>query len=436
MAEFLRIIIDLPASGLWNMAVDQALLEQAAVPTLRLYQWAPPAVSVGRSHWPPPHQLFLRAEQRGYHLVRRLTGGGTILHDDELTYALVAPAARLPQGVAAAFAFLTAAVRDALKQLGLDTQLAKGDRLNHPLCFAQQASGEVTWRGRKLIGSAQARRRGWLLQHGALPLTLDPAVHEAVMAGTVDGTLAARAIGLVEVLRRRPSWEELTQAFQTGFAHTLGLSPHLETLTDTERAWAEQLMAGESELLHAAQVVQQGGVIALPTETVWGVAADLHSQAAVERLRHIKGRAETQPLQILAASLPEALELAAPWAHLALQKLGRAFWPGPLMVIAPASPLVPPWISTGTVGLRIPDHPSARSLLARTGPLAASSANRSGEPPLKSAAAIAQGLPVDAVLDAPPEPSGTASTAFDLASRQVLREGPITLAHLLSTLDG
>jgi len=207
-------------------------------------------------------------------------------------------------------------------------------------------------------------------------------------------------------------------------------------LEDAEQARAEQLMALEARLLSAIQVIQRGGVIALPTETVWGLAADMYNQAAVHRLRHIKGRAETQPLQVLAASSAEALELAAPWAHQALERLGRAFWPGPLMIIAPASPLVPPWISAGTVGLRVPDHPLARTLLARTGPLAASSANRTGEPPLGSAAAIAQELPVDAVLDVPLVPSGTASTAFDLASRQVLREGPISLSDLLSTLPG
>lgn len=187
-------------------------------------------------------------------------------------------------------------------------------------------------------------------------------------------------------------------------------------------------------LEQAAATLRAGGIVAYPSETVWGLAVHPQRPDALARLRAAKGRAEDKPMQASCADVGEALALAQPSA--ALRALS-ALWPGPLSVVAPAAPTCPPALAPGgRVGLRLPAHGVARALIAAAGtPLLTTSCNRSGEPPVADhAAALASGL-ADLVLpDGGVGVGGLASTVVELPSGRILRGGAVDPGTVRSLL--
>jgi L-threonylcarbamoyladenylate synthase len=185
---------------------------------------------------------------------------------------------------------------------------------------------------------------------------------------------------------------------------------------------------------HAALVLRHSGLVAFPTDTVYGVGAMVFIESAVERLYTIKGRSTDKAIAVLVGRVQDLKKVTASLTPLA-EKLAQAFWPGPLTLVVPKHPSVPNVVSTlPTIGVRLPDHPVARQLLERTGPLAVTSANRSGDPsPVTGAEVLAQlqGR-IDVLLDGGHVPGGIPSTVVDCTNvvPQVLREGPITLAEI------
>jgi L-threonylcarbamoyladenylate synthase len=185
--------------------------------------------------------------------------------------------------------------------------------------------------------------------------------------------------------------------------------------------------------IRAAAVLAAGGVIALPTETVYGLAADAENERAVRRVFAIKRRPTDHPLIV---HLAEAAQVHDGWADPfppSAAVLAEACWPGPLTVLVPAGPRVGPWVTGGrtTVGLRVPAHPLATATLAAFGGgAAAPSANRFGRVSPTSAAHVLADLgdDVDLVLDGGECPVGVESTIVDCTvdPAQVLRPGAIT----------
>ncbi|BAW00976.1 sua5 protein [Thermus thermophilus] len=189
----------------------------------------------------------------------------------------------------------------------------------------------------------------------------------------------------------------------------------------------------QEALAKAAETLKGGGLVAFPTDTVWGVLARMEDEAACKRIYEVKGRPEDKPLQVLVADLESALKLAdLGTLEKKFLRLAEAFWPGGLTVVVPGK-AIPPWISKdGSVGLRMPDHALLRELLRRVGGYAAAtSLNRSGEPPVRTEAE-ARTFAVDFVF--PGEAGGLASSVVDLRTGQVLREGLIPKEALLSYL--
>jgi L-threonylcarbamoyladenylate synthase len=187
--------------------------------------------------------------------------------------------------------------------------------------------------------------------------------------------------------------------------------------------------------IHASRL---GKLIAVVTDTVWGLMADPHNPAALERLYHSKKRPLEKPLQCLCANLEAAKNLCdlsnprAQWAFDRLQK----FWPGGLTLLLPAHSSVPePLRPAGVVGVRIPHHPSTLELLVGMGGYAAcSSLNLSGEPAIiLEAEARAHPELYDFLLSGG-DAGGTASTVYDPLNHHVIRQGQITLEELLEEL--
>ena len=186
----------------------------------------------------------------------------------------------------------------------------------------------------------------------------------------------------------------------------------------------------------AVQLLRAGDLIGLPTETVYGLAADARSEPAVARIFALKGRPATNPLIVHVADAATARRYAAAWPAVA-DKLATAFWPGPLTIVVAKAAAIPSIVTAGggTVGLRVPAHPLALELLqAFDGPVAAPSANRSNHVSPTTAAHVRDefGDAVPVVLDGGPCTVGIESTVVDVSSRgwRVLRPGAITAEQI------
>ena len=191
------------------------------------------------------------------------------------------------------------------------------------------------------------------------------------------------------------------------------------------------------DLAQAAAAIRAGQVVILPTDTVYGLACDPTSAPAVDRIFAIKGRPPQFEVSLLAATIAQLEGLVE--LGVAARSLAAAFWPGPLSLVCPVGPrrLAVPRHGTSLM-VRVPGHPMLRSLLAETGPVASTSANRHGQPPAATAEeALGLAGDVAGILDGGPSP-GTPSTIIDLTSRppRVLRGGPIHEAALSPHLDG
>jgi lipoate-protein ligase A len=256
--ETWRLLITAPTDGATNMAIDEAILyalaEGHGQPTLRFYQWAPPCLSLGYN------QPFSEVDEAvcqslGYTWVRRPTGGRAILHTDELTYSYITSAndIRVKGGIVDSYRALSQGILRGLQYLGADAVQAKRDMPKNPeqgtACFDTPSSYEITLNGKKLVGSAQVRRKGMVLQHGTLPLRGDITRIFKVLVMTesertiLGQKLLARATTLAAELGREVSFDETAQALAQGFAKALNLKLDPGPLTDREKMLTDQLRA-------------------------------------------------------------------------------------------------------------------------------------------------------------------------------------------------
>ena len=190
----------------------------------------------------------------------------------------------------------------------------------------------------------------------------------------------------------------------------------------------------------AMEILQVGGLVAFPTDTVYGVGALAFDGSAVASIYVAKDRPLEKSIPVLIADYADLAKVAQSIPSMA-ETLARHFWPGPLTLVVPKDPRLPAAVtSTDTVGVRIPDHPITRDLLRLAGPMAVTSANLSGEPnPSTAEAAYSQlGGRIALILDGGETPGGVPSTVVDCTGSEalVLREGPIKKAEIQALLIG
>jgi len=188
----------------------------------------------------------------------------------------------------------------------------------------------------------------------------------------------------------------------------------------------------------ALDILRAGGLVAFPTDTVYGVCALAFDSTAVESIYSAKDRPMEKAIPVLISDL-EDLDKVGTDIPEAAHKLAARFWPGPLTILVPKRADLPVAVSTtDTVGVRVPDHEVARALLRAAGPLAVTSANISGgQSPVTAQEVYEQlGGRIAFILDGGKTPGGVPSTLVDCTRPKlsVLRDGPITLEELLSTL--
>ena len=279
-----------PASGAFNMAVDEALLQGLsagnAPPVLRVFGWDPPAISLGHSQAVDREVDVARCLRAGIDLVRRPTGGRAVLHWDELTYSVVCADddPQLGGSVSDTYRRIGQCLVTGLRLFGVDTALERRGARQAPSrsgpgpraggvpgapaksveetparspeaalpCFSSAARWEVKCRGRKLIGSAQCRVRGAILQHGSL---LIGEQHQSLLdllpsgpqrrRGALARQLAQGSIHLRACTRREIDVDELADCLAEGFRHCLGVEMQPDELTPDERRRAGDLMVGK-----------------------------------------------------------------------------------------------------------------------------------------------------------------------------------------------
>lgn len=181
----------------------------------------------------------------------------------------------------------------------------------------------------------------------------------------------------------------------------------------------------------ALEIVENGGTIAFPTDTVYGLGSSAFSETAIDQLYIIKDRQPNQAIAVLLGSVDQLPEVTEHPSQQALE-LARAHWPGALTLVLPRHPKMPENLSPlPTLGVRIPDHPVALSLLQAVGPMAVTSANLSGHENTSTAEEVLAQLGgrVDLILDGGKTPGGVPSTVVDMTREKpvVLRQGPVVI---------
>lgn len=242
-----------PRDGALNMATDEALLREVAArrspPTLRLYAWSPPAMTLGRGQ--PFSDVDVAAlTADGITLLRRTTGGTAVLHEDELAYAVAVTndEMRLSGDIVESYKGLSVALLCGLEKIGLRNAEANAHTEGRgsprsPVCFELPSDYEITVDQRKLIGSAQMRIRGGILQHGTLPLGGDIArISDYLTARPPAKRIYVHALTLCEALGHTVVWRDVADALVASFSGTLNLTLAPASLLPAERHLIDQLV--------------------------------------------------------------------------------------------------------------------------------------------------------------------------------------------------
>ena len=222
-----------------NMAVDSALLcdcEAGRIaPTVRLYGWSEPAITIGYSQKMEQELDVVKCQERGIPVVRRPTGGRALLHHRELTYAVVAPVSLAPfnRGLKETFSRISEALLAGLQGLGvqgeINTRKQRSESARSPACFASLNHCEITVNGKKLVGSAQKRTSKAFLQHGSLIIEADHELFTSLLKFDDENErqatqqhLEQSTISLNQISHQKLSFETISTAMQEGFQKTLG----------------------------------------------------------------------------------------------------------------------------------------------------------------------------------------------------------------------
>ncbi|MDF1542419.1 MAG: lipoate--protein ligase family protein [Anaerosomatales bacterium] len=243
------IVEESPRTGSWNMAVDRALqlarADGSVSPTVRIYSWIRPTVSLGRFQDAAGVDLDFCAGH-GVDVVRRATGGRGVLHDDEVTYSLVASVDDgVPRGVAASYRHLCAGLAEAYRLLGVPAELTRRTRGDgaSAACYLHATPADLSVGARKLSGSAQVWEGTTVLQHGSFTITRDLAAESAIfrLDDQARHSMADTTSTLADQLGNAPERQTVSAAIVEGFERGLGITLVQGELTAEETECARNL---------------------------------------------------------------------------------------------------------------------------------------------------------------------------------------------------
>jgi len=251
MTAVWRLIVDDgPADGAWNMALDRAIqLSRDAgesPPTLRLYRWMRPTVTLGRFQKSATVDLAY-CGANGIDVVRRFTGGRGVLHDHEITYSIVCGLEDgIPRGVNASYRLLCGGLAEAYRLLGVDAGLTatpRGDG-SSAACYLHSTAADLSVGARKLSGSAQVWSGATVLQHGSFTVRRDVTVESHIfrLNEQASALMASRTATLSELVSPTPDVDRITDAIERGVSESLELSMKPGKPTASEVLLAESLL--------------------------------------------------------------------------------------------------------------------------------------------------------------------------------------------------
>lgn len=248
-----------------NMAIDEAMLlahgRGEVPPTLRLYGWQRPSVSLGYFQRAGEEINLEACAAQDIPVVRRLTGGRAVLHDAELTYSLVVKEEEkdLPRTITASYRYFSGGLIKGLSKLGIEAQInmprqAYGQtkpsgKSTSSACFDAPSHYEITYKGKKLVGSAQVRKQGVILQHGSILMSFSPALLTGVLKWhsleqrAAAETLLTGGVASLEMTGCQITRQNLCDAIAAGFSEQLGIAFSSQLLTPQEKADAKVLAA-------------------------------------------------------------------------------------------------------------------------------------------------------------------------------------------------
>lgn len=240
--------------GFMNMAIDDAVLDAhlqgRCAPTFRVYRWSPPALTLGQFQDLETEVDIDRCAEKGVDVVRRLTGGRAVLHQDELTYSVVASdQAGFPRSLVESYLLINRGLIATYRLLGVEVSLeAHANEPTCAACFSSAGLADLTYRGRKLCGSAQFRKDDALLQHGSLPITFDAQAFFSLLRfpseaarHRAQAAYGLKATSLREISGNGTGYRQLRAALLAGFEEALGIVLRAEPLTPEEWDLARQL---------------------------------------------------------------------------------------------------------------------------------------------------------------------------------------------------
>lgn len=248
-----RLIISAPGTAYWNMAVDETLLLENhsldSLPVLRFYTWSGPAVSIG--YFQSVHRALdqKQCEKENLTVVRRITGGRTVYHDSEITYSLVSSQkdSLFSGSLLQSYLLIGKCLLKGLKNLGVSASLVprrrkKKLRTGSELCFQVPSVYEIEVEGKKIIGSAQYRKKNSMLQQGSIPVRFDYEKIARIIGGC-DADELKKTVGcLEEFAGRELNRETIIRSLTRGFEEVLGVKFLHSSLTGPEIRTAEELI--------------------------------------------------------------------------------------------------------------------------------------------------------------------------------------------------
>ncbi len=223
------------------MAIDEALLS-SKLPVLRLYQWEPPCLSIG--YFQQINQINKEfCKKNNIDIVRRLTGGNAVLHDKELTYSFIIDEKLMPKSVIDSYKKISKGLLSALTFLGLKPEMNNEVKKEEksPICFNDPGWYEILINKKKIIGSAQKRVNGKLLQHGAILIDIDIKRYANCFRKSEPEKLKQRITSINKELKEETNYKNLAKTIKKGFESALKIGFQESELTKEERKLAERL---------------------------------------------------------------------------------------------------------------------------------------------------------------------------------------------------
>ena len=238
-----RLIQDDYHDAYTNMAIDEVLL-QGEVPVLRFYRWRPPTISIGYFQRLEDEIDLEECKRQGIDYVRRITGGKAVLHDKELTYSFIISQDLMPRSIIRSYKVISQTILIALENLGLEAEMSEKIKRTQKssLCFNDPSYYEIVVDGKKIVGSAQTRRNGRLLQHGSILIDFDIEKMSSLFKISSPAVrIKKRVTSLNQELKREVKFKNVATALKKGFEENFDVRLIPDELTREEKTLAREI---------------------------------------------------------------------------------------------------------------------------------------------------------------------------------------------------